>query len=147
MSDDVKTRGQVVAGDVSALLRARNPLLWIVTREEARVERLLIEASVAAGYVPRMWDAAQGVTDISGKPVPEMRDAVSSDVALTMIGERSKGAERGVWIMRDLPEWLDGTIGIVTKRQLRNLARSLPGAPRESRAGRDRDLPEGRGTR
>ena len=27
---------------MSALLRARNPLLWIVTREEARAERYLI---------------------------------------------------------------------------------------------------------
>ena len=34
--------------------------------------------------------------------------------------------------MRDLPEWLDGSVGITTKRQLRNLARTLPGAPRES---------------
>lgn len=64
---ELKTRGQVVADDVSALLRARNPLIWIVTREEARVEALLIEASASAGYVPHMWDVAQGFTDLSGK--------------------------------------------------------------------------------
>lgn len=132
MTTETKTRGQIVAADVSALLRARNPLIWVVTREEARVEALLIEAAAAAGYVPRSWDAAQGVTDLSGKQSQEFRDALDVGAALTLIDARSKGRERGVWIMRDLPEWLEGTIGIMTKRQLRNLARSLPGAPRDS---------------
>jgi ATPase family associated with various cellular activities (AAA)/AAA+ lid domain len=127
---EVQTRGQVMAADISALLRARNPLIWVVTREEARVERLLFEASVAAGYVPRTWDTAQGVADISGK----VTNADAQDVGsvLTLIGERAKGNERGIWIMRDLPAWLDGPIGITSMRQLRNLCRSLPGAPRES---------------
>jgi len=131
MTTETKTRGQMVAADISALLRARNPLLWVVTREEARVERLLVEAAASAGYVPRMWDAAQGITDLSGG-VAKGFDALDVGVALTMIGERASGNERGVWIMRDLPEWLDGTIGMITKRSLRNLARTLPGAPRES---------------
>lgn len=34
------TKSQEVAADVASLLRARNPLIWIVTREEARVEGL-----------------------------------------------------------------------------------------------------------
>jgi SpoVK/Ycf46/Vps4 family AAA+-type ATPase len=128
-----KTRGQIIAADVSALLRSRNPLIWVVTREEARVEALLFEAAAAAGYVPRTWDTAQGFLDISGKQANDMRDTQSIDAALSMIGARAEaGRERGVWILRDLPEWLEGTIGISTKRQLRNLSRSLPGAPRES---------------
>ena len=69
-----QTRGQIVAADVSALLRARNPLIWIVTREEARVERLVVEAAAAAGYCPRTWDVAQGITDISGEQIAEMRE-------------------------------------------------------------------------
>ena len=32
------TKSQEVANDVAALVRSRNPLLWIVTREEARVD-------------------------------------------------------------------------------------------------------------
>src|SRR6188768_476989 len=129
---ELKTRGQIVADDVSALLRARNPLIWIVTREEARVEALLIEAAASAGYTPRMWDAAQGFTDIGGKQPNELRGSEGPDQALTMIAERSRGTkERGVWIMRDLPVWLDGTVGIITMRMLRNMSRSLPGAPRD----------------
>ena len=135
MSDQTKTRGQIVAADVSALLRARNPLLWIVTREEARVEKLLIEASASAGYIPRTWDVAQGFIDISGNQPRELADSQDPSGALNTINGRAKdGKERGVWIMRDLPAMLEpstGTIGIAVMRQLRNLARSLPGAPRE----------------
>ena len=132
MTTETKTRGQVVAADVSALLRARNPLLWIVTREEARVEALLFEAAAAAGYIPRSWDVAQGFTDMGGKQVNELRGSEDPGAALTMIGDRSRNAkERGVWIMRDLPVWLEGAVGFTTTRQLRNLSRSLPGAPRD----------------
>ena len=132
MTDQTQTRGQAVAADVSALLRARNPLIWIVTREEARVEALLIEASAAAGYVPRMWDTVQGFTDLGGKQVNELRGSEDIGAALTIINGRSQNnRERGVWIMRDLHVWLDGAIGFSTTRQLRNLARSLPGVPRE----------------
>lgn len=129
-----KTRGQEVAADVSALLRARNPLLWIVTREEARVERLLIEAAIAARYLPRTWDVAQGVADAAGKPVSN--SSISSQdpgAQLGIIGLRAGAvAERGVWIMRDLPPWLVGPLGLTVQRQLRNLARLLPTVPRDN---------------
>jgi len=60
-------KSKTMAADVSALLRARNPLLWVVTREEARVERYLMEAAAAAGYVPWTWDVAQGCADMTGR--------------------------------------------------------------------------------
>ena len=55
----ILSKGQQVAADVSALLRARNPLLWIVTREEARVEGFIFEAAAAAGYPAHFWDVAR----------------------------------------------------------------------------------------
>ena len=129
-----QTRSQQVATDVVALLRARNPLLWVVTREEARAERYLFEAAAAASYLCRSWDCGQGVTNLRGKPeriggtdIGEMLTAIASRASQ----ESSLPAERGVWILRDLPAWLQGSIGITTLRQLRNLARSLPTAPRE----------------
>jgi ATP-dependent 26S proteasome regulatory subunit len=136
MTTETLTRGQVVAADVSALLRARNPLLWIVTKEEARVESLLIEASAAAGSNPRMWDTVQGFTDVGGRQINDLRGSEDIAAALTMIDTKSKQSlpsdrnDRGVWIMRDLHVWLEGAIGFSTTRQLRNLARSLPGTPR-----------------
>jgi AAA+ superfamily predicted ATPase len=135
------TRSQELANDVAALLRARNPLLWIVTREEARVERYLKEAAAAAGYVPRTWDVGQGVADLSGKLDTDVGGGTDIGDTLTAITNRATGRargyntaapnERGVWILRDLTGWLVGPAGIVTLRQVRNLARTLPTVERD----------------
>jgi hypothetical protein len=125
------TRSQKTAADVSALLRARNPLLWIVTREEARIESYLIQAAASAGYVPRTWDVAGGLTEIDGRSAG-VQGSNDPGAALTEIADRSdKGRERGLWIMRDLAPWLTGPGGLVTQRQLRNLVRALPARSRE----------------
>jgi hypothetical protein len=125
------TKASKVGADLAALLRARNALIWIVTREEARAERVIFEACGAAGYIPRTWDCAQGVCRMDGTPTPEVG---GRDVMDTLIGiQTSAGArtaqERGAWILRDLPVWLrdPGTL-----RRLRHLARYLPTVPRES---------------
>jgi hypothetical protein len=133
-----QTKGQLAAADVSALLRARNPLIWITTREEARVERHLFEAAAAANYVARTWDVAKGIAAIDGKAVPGIpaRDTQDPGAAFTAIAERAtstgSATDRCIWIMRDLPAWLAGPQNATTLRQLRNLARQLPGSPRES---------------
>jgi ATP-dependent 26S proteasome regulatory subunit len=127
-------RSLTVATDVAALLRARNPLLWIVTREEARVERHIFEAAASAGFVAKTWDVAQGPADISGKPVRnafELRDPGSMIDAIRDSTQRSVDRERTAWIMRDLPVWLAGPQGATTMRALRNLTRLLPGTARE----------------
>lgn len=119
-----------IAADIAALLRARNPLLWVVTREEARAEGYLCTAAASAGYLARMWDCGQGVTDLAGKKQPI--GSVDPGDLLTAIRERAEaGRERGVWIMRDMPAWLQGTLGLSTMRQIRNLARYLPSVPRD----------------
>src|SRR4051812_37819210 len=114
------SRGQKVAADVSALLRARNPLLWIVTREETRVEGFVAEAAAAAGYVPMFWDVAQGVTTLDGKRVQSVGSPDPGDT-LNAIRTRAEAqgekGERGVWIMRDLPVWLSGQPGAAPMRQ------------------------------
>lgn len=131
------TKSQAVAGDIAALIRARNPLLWIVTREEARVERYLLEAAAAASYVTRTWDVAQGLMDMDGKLLSDSAPGQDPGEALNIIRDRAdpklsmKTPERTLWIMRDLPAWLSGPAGATTQRQLRNLARTLPSAPRE----------------
>jgi hypothetical protein len=125
------TKSQEVSADVAALLRARNPLLWVTTREEARVERFLIETATSVGYVPRIWDVAQGITDIAGNQQPI--GGPDPGDTLNVIRDRAvRPIDRGVWIMRDLPVWLNGPPGASVLRQLRNLARLLPGTPREN---------------
>jgi len=125
------TTSQELAADVAALLRARNPLLWIVSREEARVEGYLMEAAASAGYIPWTWDVAQGVADLAGRK-QTMGGADPGDTLATIAARADGARERGVWIMRDLPPWLSGPVGATTCRQLRNLARMLPGVARES---------------
>jgi hypothetical protein len=127
----MKTKSEEIAADVAALLRARNPLLWVVTREEAGVERYVIGAANSACYVVYTWDVAEAVTGMDGKPRP----FGSNDPAETLNAIRDRAlraTERGVWVLRDLSIWLGGMPGATVLRQLRNLARMLPGTPRES---------------
>jgi hypothetical protein len=126
------SKSQSAADDIATLLRARNSLLWIVTREEARTEQYIVEAAAAANYVPRMWDVDQGATRLDGIQVA-IGGADPGDM-LTAIRDRAQNAsnpERGLWVMRDLPVWLDGPGGAATLRKLRNLARFLPTTPRD----------------
>ena len=57
-------------------VRARNPIIWVVSKDEARVERYLVEAAASAGSVARTWDVAQGPREINGETVP-FGDAVA----------------------------------------------------------------------
>ena len=121
------TAGARCAADISALLRARNPLIWCVTREEARAERILIDAAAAAGYSPVWWDCANGITNTEGRAI----DARATDPAIALAALRDS-TQRQTWVMRDLPPWLrDPTV----VRAVRSLCRTLPQAARaEARA-------------
>jgi MoxR-like ATPase len=123
------TNSKQVQADVSALLRARNALLWVVTREEGRAERTLFEAAAAAGYACRTWDVARGFCEIDGTRTRGVGETADPGEALRVIERSADGgreAERCVWVMRDLPAWISGPAGAVTGRQVRNLARMLP---------------------
>jgi hypothetical protein len=134
------TRSTQAASDVAALLRARNALIWIVTREEARVELNLIEAARSAGYLPCTWDVTQGLRTIDGRSIGNETQQVES--ALSYIDQQSKPQDadaragatsrRAVTIMRDLTPWISDLPGAAPCRQLRNLARSLPTVPQFS---------------
>jgi AAA+ superfamily predicted ATPase len=134
MTDQI-SKGQKTATDISSLLRARNPLIWVITREEARVEGFLTEAAAAAGYKSLFWDIAQGVTNLDGKPNTSFRDAQDPAAAFNYLrSEADKGdrGERQAWVFRDLPTWLEGTPGAAPRRILRNLAKYLPSVGRKS---------------
>ena len=81
MTDAIEkiTKGQEVAADVAALLRARNPLIWIVTREEARVERLLIEAAAAEENGLQYYEAQAYNGEYLSKLVKEHGSSDSTD--------------------------------------------------------------------
>lgn|SRR5574341_132161 len=121
----MQSQGSKTAADISALLRARNPLLWIVTREEARVERLIMEAAQTAQYDARFWDCSSGISDYAGKPQDDGKNATDPAAVISAIRDSNT---RAIWILRDFPAWLrDPTVA----RGLRTLARRLPLAPRD----------------
>lgn len=125
------TKSQNEAANLNALFRSRAKFIWIVSREEARIEQYVFEAAAAAKYIARCWDCVQGVTDINGKPERiGDPDAANMILAITERGKAESNKERNVWIMRDLPPWLNGPIGINTVRALRNFARIAD--PRDS---------------
>jgi len=126
------TRSQVSAADTAALLRARNPLLWVNSQEEVRSELYLVQACQAAGYMPVFWDCAQGLTGLNEQRLAGT-DETHTDPGITLDYVRDmarvNGSQRTVYIMRDLHKWLEGGIGIGILRRLRNLARQLPPLP------------------
>jgi len=125
MSSPTANAGSRAAAEISALLRARNPLIWITTKEEARAERLLMEAATAAQYEPRFWDCATGITDYAGKPQEAGASCTDPAQVLTTIRDTPR---RQVWILRDLTPWLrDPSV----TRSLRSLARALTLTPRQ----------------
>lgn len=113
------TRSETVNADITALLRARHTLLWVVTREEGRVEKALIGAAGSARFEVRFWDCATGITDSEGRPI---EDAQDPNAALAYI---RRADSRYVYVLRDLHKWLDP----VVLRGVRSLARSLQVAP------------------
>lgn len=111
----MQTKSQLVAEDVAALLRARNPLIWIVSREEARVESYLVQAAAAAGYMPRTWDVAQGLVELDGKEFANDRDiadalnTIKSLSSATVIKPKQTVKQR-VEEVKKVVEYADGLL-------------------------------------
>lgn len=106
--------------DITALLKARHTLLWIVSREEMRVERALVDACAAAKYSVRTWDCFNGLQLAEGK---RMDNGTQDPTACLNFIRTNR--ERCVYVMRDLHKWLDP----VVLRTVRSLARELQSAP------------------
>jgi len=131
------TKSQIMAADIAAMLRARHPLLWIASREEARVERYLLESAASAKYLLATWDVAAGPQDMRGNSLAQgmglqPEEGRDPGIFLRTLADRLKVAERTLWVLRDFPPWLAPPIGIATLRQLRNLARALPSVARDN---------------
>ena len=118
MTQATPNRNAQTNADITALLRARNTLIWIVTREECRVERAIVEAAGKAKYETLFWDTADGMTKAKdGETVETLNDSLE---ALSYI---EKDAARRVYIMRDLHKWLANDP--IVLRKVRSLARKL----------------------
>lgn len=114
-----------ITADLRALIRSRHTLLWIVSREEKRVERAIADVAADLKYEFRTWDCVRGICALDGKQLADLPDPSR---AIADVRDR---LDRCVYVFRDLHAWSDP----VTTRGLRSLARDLQGAPRgEARA-------------
>jgi ATP-dependent 26S proteasome regulatory subunit len=104
--------------DLDTYIRARYPLIWIVTAEEKRA-LAEIEALAAAQRKRMMiWSAATGVT-MAG--VPGRTDASKRD-ALAVLSAAVDDSEAGIWVLCDFHPYLRDA-GVV--RRLREVAFAL----------------------
>lgn len=111
--------GKQFHDDLVTLLKARNTLIWVVSREEVRAERLIASAASAAKYPVYTWDCVSGIQDMAGNEVSQVADPAG---ALRYVSENT---ERRLYVFRDLHRWFDP----VVIRSLRSLARELQVAP------------------
>jgi AAA+ superfamily predicted ATPase len=115
------SKSEQAAADLTALLKARVTLIWVVTREETRVERQIIDAAAAAKYRTDFWDCAAGFVPAEGQPQPTLIDPQR------MLKDTIPGIkDRRVFVLRDLHKWMSPQV----LRHLRNVSRDLQGAPR-----------------
>jgi hypothetical protein len=118
--DEIKTsKGARTNADVTALLKARNTLLWIVTKEEERVERALVDAAAAAKLGIVFWDCADGMRTATRELVEEVL------VPMQALDYVEKTRKSVVYVMRDLPNVLDQ----FSWRKLRSVVRFLKSVP------------------
>lgn len=113
------------------LLRARCTLIWVVTAEERRVERILASLSLGLGdglgFAVRYWDCATGATglDINDDGEAELVDIdlPNPPTSAQSVYKRIRSREgRELWILRD---WDAIARDPVTIRGLKSLARDL----------------------
>ena len=117
---------QALVEQFDLLLRAKYPLIYIVTAEEEPVEEILINVALQSNPSRRIifWDIARGWSDNHG-------DKGSVMAALSRIAQRDKATKDGdniLYVLRDLHPILkyphhERNIPII--RELKNLARDL----------------------
>lgn len=125
------SRGEKTRKDIAFLLKSRHTLLWIVSREEVRVENALVEASCRAKFEIRFWDCATGVVSLPNED-GKRTTFVSDKDPIACLDFIRKNKTRAVYVLRDLHKWINDPL---TLRQLRNLAKELETAePNDARA-------------
>jgi SpoVK/Ycf46/Vps4 family AAA+-type ATPase len=112
--------------EITSLLKARNTLLWINTREEQRVEREIIQAAADAKYPVRLWDCFGGIAEASGKVLDASAVAPVGDMPASILSRVRDDKSRCVYVLRDFHAFVRDPF---TQRALRSLARTLQSAP------------------
>lgn len=115
-------KNKQTVSEIAALLRARNTLLWVSTREELRAERSITDACEQAQCKVAFWDCATGLSGLSDKIDADLKDPES---ALTWLDRQDSG--RWVLVMRDLHQLMSP----IVSRALRSYAKQFQARPKD----------------
>jgi len=110
------TRSAKSEAEIEYLIRARYPLVYVVSWEEARVEDALQAVALRRGKKLIVWSVTEGMVGVKGGAPADLRDPLK---ALEWVMESKEDA---LFVMRDFHPFLtDPTV----VRRLRDLGRHL----------------------
>jgi hypothetical protein len=113
--------------ELATYVRARYPLVYIVSPEERRVEAAVNAVAKSLDMGVRLWSLVSGFTSPSGDKIQEMPDPQG---ALIEVGNTSG---RTIFVMRDFHPFFaaDNPANVPSIRTARELGRQLKSAPKE----------------
>ncbi len=111
------------AKELEILIRARYPIIYVESYEEARVEEVLRSIAQARGKKLFVWSVTSGLVQVGGRtPEAETFSTQGSNDPDTVLSIIGGSRENAVYILRDFHPYLENH---KTIRKLRDLASEL----------------------
>ena len=95
-------------------IRARYPILYLVTPEESRAELAILNTAREVKYKLRIWSHTEGFTNPDGKDAEQTEDPIEALLAI------KGGPNNTIYVARDLPAFFSSEKVV---RLLRDIAR------------------------
>jgi len=99
--------------ELELVIRARYPLIWLVTHEERRAERLLRDLATRLSREITFWSCTEGFDRTAKDPARE---------PLAALETVQRASERRIWVLRDFHPFLEDHAMV---RKLREVVRDL----------------------
>jgi len=107
---------------LSTLIQAQYPLIYVVTPEEERAEGAIAEIAEQTGSKPLyVWTVTHGITEYGNPQQAPQRNTVSPEAAIEWVIRQK---EAGIYIFKDLHPFIDSP---ATTRWLRDAIASFKG--------------------
>ncbi|MCK6502389.1 AAA family ATPase [Myxococcota bacterium] len=103
--------------ELQLLLRARYPLVWLVTAEEGRAIELACGIARASGDAVAGWSSTWGLHDLPGAPTPGPHKD-----PLALLEHIRKQERRTLWVLKDLAAMLSAGENAALVRAVRDTA-------------------------
>ena len=107
---------------IGLLIRARYPLLQLVSHEEARVEKTLQRVATEEKLAVYRWAATRGLVAPDGKPIPQSEGAAGALAACEAIVEPALLVSINKVAAAKIPAFLDKYAATVRERRAASAA-------------------------